>query len=747
MKRYILIAIALLILSPVTIVKAQISHGGKPLSFTKTKSGAAFSFEEMPAFDLAAELQTDALNEAGDLRGGYRFAYKFMTDFHRGNSGTSFTLADGTRVWRLGIRSAGALSINVLFTEYELPDGAQVFLYNPSQTHVLGAFTSANNSSLEVLPVSPVYGDELIVEYLEPADAPFPGRLKIGEVNHGYRSLRGYEPGSDRSQYHCMPPPVCYLAEVDTIDRMARSTVLITVDGVTACSGVMVNNTLSDGKPYLLTASHCLNKNFLVENPDYADVAGRIVCFFHYTSPTCETVRRGAEELSMASATYKAVNVKHDMALLELLEMPPAYYRPYYAGWDLSDEGNQAPYTAVHHPRASVKRVNITESDLSLTTFDISQMQFEKDAHWQVKRWDVGSTDGGSSGSPLFNKAGLLVGALSGGQSTCDDPANDFYYTLSNAWTASDVEEEQLKHWLNPTSKAETKVDGLDPYAPKPCYRLSHIYDLFLQDSVEVTPLPEPAKGNLFGLNDVSGEYVEKYTVTGSATLFGTYLVTPSIPDAIKAPDVDIVIYSGDTKPQTLLHTEKFSPTYTELQLTDSTFVDTPKRLNRDQESFILFTKPIQVSGTFYVGYRIQASEEDAFAVYNLPKGQSKQNTTWCHLKADWVQASDHPLMPLTTSLFVDPVLQYSNGHSAEAVVRHPDMQIYLDPEKKSIHVVLSAEEKGMSYSLYSISGALVKKGGFSGSQVHIPVSELSSGAYIVTIRKNNISYAQKIIF
>ncbi len=52
-------------------------------------------------------------------------------------------------------------------TEYELPEGAQLFLYNPTQTEIKGTFTHQNNSAKDILPITPIQGDELIIEYRE----------------------------------------------------------------------------------------------------------------------------------------------------------------------------------------------------------------------------------------------------------------------------------------------------------------------------------------------------------------------------------------------------------------------------------------------------------------------------------------------------------------------------------------------------------------------------------------------------
>ena len=306
---------------------AQVSHGGRPLPLSLLRSSSSELFITMPSFDLEAQLRLDSLNMIGS-GGAFPFAYKFMTDYSPDNSGESFTLGDGTKVWRIGIYSPGALSVNLLFSEYELPEGAQLFVYNEDQSQVLGSFNHLNNSENGVLPIAPIYGDRVIVEYQEPAGVSFHARLRLGEVNHAYRELRGAEPAGTSSSIAYIPSSTCFDSGDADYRRMGRSTVLLIVDGIYSCTGVLLNNVSNDGKPYLLTASHCLNNNFKLSNPDYAQIAGTIVSFFNYNSPLCDTPLRGTEELSVASCYYRAVNEMADMALLELAEMPPIYYQP-----------------------------------------------------------------------------------------------------------------------------------------------------------------------------------------------------------------------------------------------------------------------------------------------------------------------------------------------------------------------------------------------------------------------------------
>lgn len=440
--------------------KAQISHGGTPLPLSITKSQEEDLFIQMPEFNLREQLRQDSL-EASDFRNGYRFAYKFITDYTPDNSGIHFTLPDGTKVWRLGFYSPNAYSLNLLFSQYHLPEGARVYLYNKDQTEVLGSFTHLNNSELGLLPVAPIVGDRIIVEYQEPATVAFPGQLTIGEVNHGYRQFRISEPQPDQSNFWCMPPLACYQDTTEYYNTIERSVILLIINGTTSCTGTLVNNTAQDGKPYLLTASHCLNERFQLTNPDYAAVAGNIICYFNYNSPQCSPVEVGQTDQTMSSAYFRAANEKTDMALLELLEVPPTDYNVYYAGWNAQDKGVN-PYVCIHHPGGSLKRLNQVDGDIELLTYTIQEMDFNPLTHWKVSRWYTGCTAAGSSGSPLIDGNNHVIGVLTGGSSFCSSPINDYFFALQKSWAEPADSSKQLKCWLDPIGLEIPICDGMD---------------------------------------------------------------------------------------------------------------------------------------------------------------------------------------------------------------------------------------------------------------------------------------------
>jgi len=96
---------------------------------------------------------------------------------------------------------------------------------------------------------------------------------------------------------------------------------------------------------------------------------------------------------------------------------------------------------------------------------------------WRVS-WDRNTTtEGGSSGSPLFNQKGQIIGQLWKGDAGCNNPGGvDFYGRLRNSWNpVGSTVSGQLMHWLDPESEGTTSIIGYDPYASSFAYNASII--------------------------------------------------------------------------------------------------------------------------------------------------------------------------------------------------------------------------------------------------------------------------------
>ncbi len=59
-------------------------------------------------------------------------------------------------------------------------------------------------------------------------------------------------------------------------------------------------------------------------------------------------------------------------------------------------------------------------------------------------------------------------------------------------------------------------------------------------------------------------EFAEAYKITGNAKIYGTYIVNPAI-SKMSDLEVEITVYNGSDKPETLLHSESFSPSFVTL--------------------------------------------------------------------------------------------------------------------------------------------------------------------------------------
>ncbi|MFA7493262.1 MAG: hypothetical protein WCZ43_07095, partial [Proteiniphilum sp.] len=107
-------------------VSGQISHGGKPLPLhagmgARSVTPSVDLFVEMPSFNIQAALRQSQQDQANFK--SLEFAHKFHPFLRPDNSGISF-IAGNMKVWRVGIRSKEAYSLNILFSKFRLPPGA-----------------------------------------------------------------------------------------------------------------------------------------------------------------------------------------------------------------------------------------------------------------------------------------------------------------------------------------------------------------------------------------------------------------------------------------------------------------------------------------------------------------------------------------------------------------------------------------------------------------------------------------------
>jgi len=430
---------------------AQQSIGGAPVStLFPGLAKRDVPVVKMPVVNVEALKQEDAANTS--LEKPFRFGFPIDVRITPENAGIIDILPGGDKIWRVAVYTPGALSINFIFSQYKLPPGAQLFIYNADGSETIGAFTSNNNQSNEQLGTTLVTGDKVIVEYYEPAQVAFKGHLEIGTVVHGYRTLgesNSQDGGADDRGFgasgSCNINVNCTLG--DGWNPEKRS-VLKIVNGGDWCSGAMINNTLNNGTPYMLTANHCYTNNY----PNW-------VYWFNYQSATCSN-GTAPPYLTHTGATLKARRTDSDFCLLQLSAPLPPTYDVAFSGWDRSGVV-PTQETCIHHPSGDIKKISRDEDDATNGTSG----GWGSD-HWRVY-WDPGQgvTEGGSSGSPLFDQNKRIIGQLHGGASACGNSQSnmwDEYGKLSVSWNGAS-KSKRLKDWLDPNNSGVSTVNVYSP--------------------------------------------------------------------------------------------------------------------------------------------------------------------------------------------------------------------------------------------------------------------------------------------
>ena len=427
---------------------AQISEPGVPPGFDLPLTRSALPFAEMPPVDTESLVAEDmVLDTIVDLP--WRFGENIPVDLHPGNSGKWDELSDGTKIWRLGIASPGAYSLNLTFDEYKLPEGASLYVYDTDRSHVLGAFTHRNNQDDLYFATTLIPSDSIIIEYVEPPDVDFPGRLKLETVTHAYRDPGGFVKSFGSSGW-CNLNVAC--EEAEGWEDQVSSVVMLLTGSNGFCSGVMINNTMNDARPFLLSANHCYR------------TPSTVVVWFNWESRECEDPEVAPPYDALSGAVSRARNSQSDVWLLELNHEVPESYNPYFAGWNRTLEEKLTDTVAgIHHPRGDIKKFSFAEEGVQASAYLGNPGSGE--THWYIT-WSGGTTtEPGSSGSPIFDGQGRIIGQLHGGYAACGNTRPDWYGRFGISWGSGGTEETSLGHWLDPLGSDPQAIDGLDPFA------------------------------------------------------------------------------------------------------------------------------------------------------------------------------------------------------------------------------------------------------------------------------------------
>ena len=424
-------------------------NGGVPKSFKYEQLYKNIDQRTFSSPDIASLKAEDAqVDNTGTAP--WRFGYNNFTNLNLTNSGSWFELDNGDRIWFLKLTCEQALSVNLTFKNTEIPQGNELYVFNEKRDFILGKFIQGHiyNGQLgtELVP-----GSTVIVEYYV-KQGNSEGKIELGTVTHGYRTASEFQEKAFGSSGACNMNVNC----ADGLPwQQERNSAVMLVSGSNGfCSGALINNTLNDGKPYVLTANHC-----------YSDPTNWIFRF-NWQATDCNNPGASPSFQSLSGSVLRSRRTPSDFCLVEITgglqaNTVPLSYNPYFSGWSNSDV---APTTTVsiHHPAGDIKKISFDDAPAVSSQ---GMGSTEANSTWTVE-WDRNTTtEGGSSGSPLFDQNHRIIGQLWGGGASCSNLSSpDYYGRVHNSWEpANSNSTNQLKFWLDPNNSGAEFIDGYDP--------------------------------------------------------------------------------------------------------------------------------------------------------------------------------------------------------------------------------------------------------------------------------------------
>ena len=325
---------------------------------------------------------------------------------------------EGKRVWRVTVRSTGARALRLRFEEFKVSgavwlysnesNGPQVGPYSDEGPHGDGSFWSefvfAESVTVEYVPDDmSTASDRLpfrILSVAHIADEMFPASIGVGKG-----------PGTQpRSLAGCHLDVSCYPdMQKRTQPSVARIYITTAIESAT-CTGFLISTRYqSDDRLLFLTSGHCIRTREEARDASF---------LWNYQTEECHGSPDWQQWANPLVKTYGATLVvskddrDDDFALLVLSKDDVQAATGWLAeGWDLGEVRTGEPVSTVGHPDSSFKRVAFGR------TVDV-RWRGRSSRGFQTIQWRTGTTEPGSSGSPVFKGTGenrRVVGILAAG--------------------------------------------------------------------------------------------------------------------------------------------------------------------------------------------------------------------------------------------------------------------------------------------------------------------------------------------
>ncbi len=340
---------------------------------------------------------------------------------------------DGGYVWTAAAEAKDAVAMRIHFVDFSLPEHAALYVYN-SEGQAFGPYTHRGPNGTGDFWSNTINGSLAFIQLRHSGVATrqdFENTVfAIEDIGHlGPKFLRAILKGGElvhrktcSFNASCVENASCYgsgtWGAIDDVRDGVASILYASGRFLYICSGGLLADTDTGTTiPYFLTANHCISKG---------REASSMEAFFQFTTP-CNGACYDPDGVvpSTNGSSIVKTSKTSDYTLLELSQMPPSGST--YLGWNSSPVANTngAELYRISHPQGAPQSFSKHEVDTGAGTCSGWPR-----GNWIYSRDVIGATEGGSSGSPVLNAAGQVVGQLSG---ACGFDVNDPCNAVDNA--------------------------------------------------------------------------------------------------------------------------------------------------------------------------------------------------------------------------------------------------------------------------------------------------------------------------